>query len=184
MKVNLIITLSGRICSGKSFAADLVSKKFGYPVASFGKYLKYYCKSNNFPMDRNTLQEVGENFVKEKPKEFLFNVINYFKDNSDSIIIEGVRHNRILKEINHLANKTITIFMEADQKSRYDRYMKRENYSEDNKSLKQFMDLDNHLVEQEIDSLKHKCNLVLNSTEDYSNKLFDFISTRFNIKYL
>lgn len=176
MKEKLIITLSGRICSGKSHASELLSNKFGIPVASFGGYLKYYCQNNNLPIDRNTLQEIGDKFVKERPTEFLLDVIKHFKNKSDSIVVEGVRHTRILENINQLADKTISIFIEADQKARYDRYIKREKYSDDDKSYKHFLELDNHPIELEIDLLKPKCDIVVKSTDEYSNTLIDYVS--------
>lgn len=175
MKVKLIITLSGRICSGKSYAAGLLSKKFGYPVASFGGYLKHYCQRNNLSTDRITLQEIGEKFVVERPKEFLIDVLNYFKSNSDSIIIEGVRHIRIFEEINNLTTGLISIFIEADKNLRYDRYLKREGYSPDDKSYRHFVDLDNHPVELEIDKLKDYCDIIVDSRKEYSKELINLV---------
>lgn len=176
MDVKLIITVSGRICSGKSYAANILSTKFGFPVASFGSYLKHYCQNHNLSSDRKTLQDVGENFVTENPQQFLVDVINHFKGESDSIIIEGVRHKIILKKINDLVESVVSVFIEAEQKTRFERYINRKQYSEETNTLEHFQLLDSHSVELEIESIKSICDIVVDSKTDYSAELVEFIS--------
>ena len=105
-------------------------------------------------------------------------VIDQFISESDSIIIEGVRHKTILKEINNLADHVISVFVEADQKTRYERCINRKKYSDEVKSYQYFQILDNHSVELEIESLKTLCDIIIDSTEDYSNEIVMFISSK------
>lgn len=176
MKLKSIITISGRISSGKSYAANLIKTEFGLPVASFGGYLKYYCEQNNLPTDRKSLQDKGEAFVKTNPQQFLVDVISHFVDSSDKIILEGVRHKSILDEVSQLTEKKLSIFIDADIQTRYKRYLNRNKDSDELKTFDQFVISDNHSVELEIESLKPTCNIVIDSTKNYSLELFSFLS--------
>ena len=166
------VIICGGICSGKTYTANLVSKKIEYPIASFGGYLKSYSEKNSLPIGRKALQDIGEEFIKTKPEQFLNDVINYSIGNSDSIIIEGVRHISIFHLIKSLAETTTSIFIEADNQTRYERYCSRINDSDGFKTFEQFIILDKHSVEKEIQSLKPLCDIILNSTEPFNENLF------------
>lgn len=75
MKLNTIITISGRISAGKSYVAKMLHAEFEFPIASFSGYLKYYCEQNGLPTDRKTLQNTGEAFVKADSKKFLLELL-------------------------------------------------------------------------------------------------------------
>ncbi len=177
MRLKSIITVSGRISSGKSYAANLIKNKYGFPIASFGDYLKYYSEQNNLPIDRKTLQEMGEGFVKNNSQHFLLDVISHFIGRADKIILEGVRHKSILKEIKQLTENHLVVFIDADLQTRYDRYFNRKKDSDEVKTFDQFVISDSFSVEQEIESLKPLCNIVVDSTKDYSSELFAFLSS-------
>ena len=175
MKLQSIITISGQISSGKSYAANLIKEEYGLPIASFGGYLKHYCEQNNLPSDRKTLQDIGEAFVKEKPYQFLSDVVSHFIGEADKITIEGVRHKSILDAVKELSESCLTVFVYADLDTRYDRYYKRNKDSDLVKTFQQFRVADSHPVELEIESLKNKCDLIIDSTKDYSLELFSYL---------
>ena len=177
MKFKSIIGICGRICSGKSYVADLIASEFSFPVASFGSYLKFYCEKNNLPTDRKYLQNLGQNFAEKEPIQFVINVIDHFIGNRNAIIIEGIRHHSIFEIINTLSENTMSIFVDADQETRYNRYVQRKKNSDKLKTPSQFIKLDNHPVEIEIESLKPLCDIVVDSTEDYSIELNNFLLT-------
>jgi len=177
MRLKAIIAISGRICSGKSYAANLIARQLNIPVASFGSYLKYYCEKNNLPLDRTTMQNLGENLVRTNAQEFLTNVINYFINGFDSIIIEGVRHKVILELIKLVGEKSISIYLETDTNTRFERCIKR-NKDFEVKSREQFNILDNHIVEKEIESLKLFCDYIIDSNQDYSFELLNYITQK------
>ena len=172
-RLNKVIIISGHICSGKSYTANLISQKIKYPVASFGKYLKHYCEKNNLPADRKSLQDIGEKFVETKPQQFLNDVINHFIGDSNAIIIEGVRHLSIFELIQNIAESTTSIFIEADYKTRYNRYCNRIKESDDFKSFEEFILLDEHPAEVEIKSLKSLCNITISSTKPLDEHILD-----------
>lgn len=175
MKLKSIITISGRISAGKSYAANLIKTEYGFAVASFGGYLKYYCEKSNLSTNRKNLQDIGEGFVKEKPHQFLIDVVSHFVGSADKIIIEGVRHKSILDAVYEITENRLAVFVYADLQTRYDRYFKRNKDSDLLKTLEQFEIADSHTVELEIESLKPLCNIVVDSTKDYSSELSSYL---------
>lgn len=180
MKLNTIITISGRISAGKSYAAKMLHTKFEFPIASFGSYLKCYCEQNGMPTDRKILQDTGEAFVKADSKKFLADVLSYFIGASDSIILEGVRHQSIFENVTELTENHLAVFVEADLQTRYTRYFGRNKDSDELKTFEQFKIADSHSVEMEIESLKSLCDISVDSTKDYSSELFTFLSNSLN----
>lgn len=183
MNVKSIISVIGHIGSGKSYASNLIQNEFGFPIASFGGYLNDYCKTKNLPLNRITLQDIGESFVEANPKQFLIDVISHFIGSSESIILDGVRHKSILVSVDQLTKNSLTVFIDADLETRYIRYYNRDKNSDGFKTFDEFKMSDNHPVELEIESLKSSCNIVIDSTKDYSNELITFLSANLNSQF-
>jgi cytidylate kinase len=182
MKLNSIVMIGGRIASGKSFVANLIGNKFDMPIASFGAYLKYYCEQNRLPIDRKNLQDIGDAFVKKDLMKFSKDVISHFIGTSDKIIIEGVRHRALLAELIQQNKNHVAIYVFADFKTRYNRYVTRHTDMDGRGLLSQFIEFDNHPVEQEIESLRPLCDLEIDTTQDYSSKLFEEVNKLFPSK--
>jgi dephospho-CoA kinase len=179
-QIKIIIVVMGRICSGKTYISEAIAKKFNIPIGSFGGYLKHYCETNNLPIDRKTLQCIGENFINLNPQLFLKNVTNHFIGKSNSIIIEGVRHKIILDSIKEISAKSILIFIDVDSQIRYERFCNRIKDLDKIKTYDQFLLTDNHSVELETESLKCYCDMVIDSATDFRLKLFEYISLKLN----
>jgi hypothetical protein len=88
------------------------------------------------------------------------------------MIIEGVRHLSIQKELADISNKSIFIFVEAPIKTRYDRYCSRIKESDKIVSYEEFLVIDNHVVESEIDLLKSKCQITIDTGLENNEDLF------------
>lgn len=164
-EINIAIAVIGRISSGKSTFAKELSSHYNITIASFGSYLKCYCQSKGFKTDRETLQNIGEDFIRNDPKILLNNVITYSRQKTNDFIFEGVRHFVIFEELKNISKKYFTVFIDADQNTRFYRYLERNKDSDINKTLEQFTASDNHPVELEIESLKHNCSLIIDSTK-------------------
>ncbi|NOG99276.1 MAG: AAA family ATPase [Ignavibacteriae bacterium] len=177
-KINIIIAVSGRICSGKSTVSNLISNQFGIPVASFGEYLKYYFKKNKLEMDRNKMQDVGSKLMISNPEMFLSNVINYFISHHKSLIIEGVRHRILIDLIKQQCEEFLLIYLDADLRSRFERYSKRNKVIDSKLTYEKFLELDNHVVEKEIESLKLISNKVFNTTVPYKEDLLRLVDQK------
>jgi dephospho-CoA kinase len=181
VKIKFIISISGRICSGKSFVANLLSEQFNIPVASFSHYLKDYCLKNKINIDRNTLQELGEKLVKENPSQFLKDTIDHFIGDGNTIIVEGVRHKSIFEALTDLSEKSISVFVDENRNTRFERYVKRIKFTDEIKTHQHFLVLDNHPVEIETEMLKPLCDIVIDSKTEYSNQLISFIAKKLRV---
>lgn len=171
------VGIIGRICSGKSTIAKKLSVHFDIPIISFGAYLAQYSKSNKLPTDRDSLQNLGNRFIKEDSNKFLRSVIASQSTIPDSMIVEGIRHLSIQQELSTISKKSIFIFVEAPVETRYDRYHSRMKESDKTVSYEEFVAIDNHIVESEIDLLKVKCQITVDTSSSESNEnLFRKIS--------
>lgn len=163
--IDIAIAIVGRISSGKSTFAKELSKSYNITIASFGSYLKHYCETNSFKTDRKTLQQIGDKFIHEEPSTLLHNVIKHFSQDSNTLIFEGVRHRVIFDELKRISKRNISIFIDADQITRYKRYCDRKKDTDTDKTWEEFLLVDNHPVELEIETLKGDCDIIVDSTK-------------------
>jgi cytidylate kinase len=168
-QLNISVVLVGRICSGKSYFGKPLSDATSVPIASFGKYLNHFSGINGLPADRNSLQNLGEKFVSTDHVNFLNEVIKYFIADTSNLIFDGVRHNKILDRIYEISNETICIFLDATQEIRFDRFNTRQKSSDARKSFEEFIKIDTHPVEMETESIRPRCNYILDSTINNSS---------------
>jgi cytidylate kinase len=181
-KIRVIISVCGQICSGKTYAANAISEKLNIPIASFGTYVKSFCEKNELPMDRKTLQDVGERFVNENPTQFTLDVLENGRRESNAVIVEGIRHKVIFESIAQIADKKVSIYLEADQKTRYERFQQRKRGDSHFLTFEEFLLLNNHPVEREIEGLKPLCDIVIETTDDYIIDLLTQIEGLIKIK--
>ena len=165
--MNDVILLIGKISSGKSSIAKLLeSSNSESLIISFGGYLKYYCEQNNLKIERETLQNIGNSFIKSNPDLFLNNVIEFNEPSPNKLIIfEGIRHESIFNSICKKYNNNISVFLDIDKEIRYSRYKKRNKDIDKPTSYAEFIELDNHEVEQEVNNLKNKCTLIIENED-------------------
>lgn len=178
IKTSIIII--GRICSGKTTYSKEIANFLNIRTKSFGAYLKYYCELNGIEVNRENLQKIGEEYIKTQPKIFLQKVLSFENDGSDIIIIEGVRHKIIFDELLHLSENVLPIFIDADQQTRYQRYINRNKESDIIVSFKQFLTIDNHPVEIEIESLRSRCSFIIDSVNQPMNIAMESIKIFLN----
>jgi dephospho-CoA kinase len=160
----LTIGLIGRISVGKSSIARALNASSDIPVTSFGAYLTKFSGSRNLPVDRKSLQDLGQKFIEEDHRQFLENVIEDVSA-TGRVIIEGIRHSVILNDIKSVSTKSLLIYIDASVETRYNRYTARQKDNDSPLSFMEFVRKDNHIVESEIEPLKRSCDLIVNSEE-------------------
>lgn len=156
----------GAISSGKSTVAKHISDEYGIKIASFGGYLNDYSLRNNLPIDRKSLQDLGDEFIKSKPEEFLLEVIQYSAPAAASLIFEGVRHLSIFDLIKAQSIQFLSIFIDVPYDIRKERYLERNKAIDLQKSSQEFDVRNSHAVEMEIPRLKEFCDLTITSFDD------------------
>lgn len=154
------IVFIGRICSGKSSLAKIVSTALGIAKASFGGYLAELAPKFDLDINRENLQNLGQSLIDENPEKFLRDVIA-FSGSSDQMIFEGVRH-RVIKEKIELSSETsISFYIEVPPEIRLKRCIERDDITI---SAQEFNQWDSHVVEMEIETLKSECTYILDGT--------------------
>lgn len=162
------IIITGKISCGKSTLAKEIQESLPYStIISFGKYLKEYSIARNLQYDRDALQNLGQHFIDKNPFDFLNQVISFNKPANDQILIfEGIRHISIFDAIKSKLKNTTAIYLDTDIFTRYERYIKREKDIDSNISFKKFQELDDHKVELEINQLKERCEVIIDSNRN------------------
>lgn len=165
------IILIGKTCSGKSTLANQLCKTIPFKKASFGGYLFNYAQENQLDTRKDNLQVIGHNFITADYKSFLQDVLD-FSNPGINVVFEGVRHLVIHDEIKSISSKTISFFIDTAFDVRFDRF----NLREFQKITKEeFLDLDNHPVESEIELLGKSCDVVLDGCENVETLLQQII---------
>lgn len=175
-ELKIILGIIGRISSGKSTVAKRLAKHYNAEIISFGRYLVNYSKNKGLPVDRKSLQELGDSFIKSDAKGFLSNVMqDQISSSTSAVIIEGIRHKNIFNAIKDQSNTAIFAFIDVPVEIRHQRYRSRLKESDEPVSMEKFIEIDTHPVEAEIDSLKMLCNIMLESdlTNDDLFQRFD-----------
>lgn len=126
-------------------------------------------------MNRHTLQDLGESMIKEDPKNFLKETISFGASKSDSLILDGIRHKVIMEQIRSLPLNSIFIYIDADSKTRYKRYISREKQVDSEKGFNSFLSAEDHPVESEAASLRDFCDLIFDSENDSVQDLYSKI---------
>jgi len=173
VKIKTVVTLSGRICSGKSHIAQKIKVMNEIPIASFGHYLKECCENNNLPTERKTLQEIGEILIRINPRQFLLEVISQYTTYRDVLVLDGVRHRTIFDQVKSIAENHVSIFVDADINTRYERYKNRGKESDNSITFDEFVLMDNHTVELEIMSLKPLCDIIVESSYENLDEVLE-----------
>lgn len=155
MKISIIFI--GRISSGKSSLAKIVSQATSIPKASFGGYLAELAPQFDLDINRENLQNLGQSLIDANPSKFLSDVVT-FSGSSDEMIFEGVRHKIIKEKIEEMSDVSISFYIEVTPEVRFKRCVERGDI---NLTEQEFEKWDGHVVEKEIENLKKDCTYIL-----------------------
>jgi dephospho-CoA kinase len=118
----LLVSLSGRIGSGKSSVAETLAATLGWKGTSFGGFLRAeLTRRGKDAGSREALQDLGQMLVDADAEGFCKAVLDAggFRP-GDNFILDGVRHLSIQKLITNLAVPSAArlIFLDASGESR------------------------------------------------------------------
>ena len=108
------------------------------------------------------MQNLGDSLYQTLgPADLLEAVLIYERiGNNDSVVFDGVRHTKVLIEIESASDVTTSVYLKAGQVARYSRYRIREGLID--LSLTEFQAIDSHHVEVETAELSELCEITLN----------------------
>ena len=124
-----VICISGEIASGKTTVAKAISSSIGCPCYSVSDYLKAEAKKRGYMViDREVLQQVGEECINEGWIIFCKNFIDFIGLNTEkTVIIDGIRHRDFFEALKILTspNKNWLFFLDVDNNKIQDRRRQR-----------------------------------------------------------
>lgn len=122
---NLVVGICGPIGSGKGVVTDWF-KDHGFLTVSLSDEIRVELRKDSKEITRANMQEVGNQLRKELGDSILAGrVWEKVKGVQDSrIVIESIRHPEEVRYLQKQANFYL-IYVNADQKIRYERYAKR-----------------------------------------------------------
>ncbi len=174
-KIKLFIGVSGKISSGKSTIAHFIADKYKIPYVSSGDFLRKYCASNNLPADRISLQDLGQKFVDKDPQLFFQNIA-FSQGEQDYIIFDSIRHLAGIDFIKEISEKSILIYMDVEDKILYDRYYQRHKEGDEVKSFEEFLKVNHHGTEKEIEEVKKYADITIRPEDNYEKILTEYLN--------
>lgn len=123
-----VLLFAGGMGSGKSDLTKELSKRLGWPRASFGDHIRKLARESSLDHnDRAVLQQLGQALVLTQPDQFVNDVIAS-TDNADSIILDGLRHVEILLSLKARDDlKLRLVYIKTPAEVRQSRVVEREH---------------------------------------------------------
>lgn len=141
--VNFIIVLTGTIGSGKEVVKEILSRNFNSYSVLLSSVLKGELEKKKKPLDRKTLQDMGDELRKKYGAFILAKLAtDYLQRDKEMIIVDGVRNPG---EADYLkktfGRKFFMIAVDAPREIRWERIKARAR-ADDPKTLEEFVALD------------------------------------------
>lgn len=160
------ISFSGKICSGKTHLANIFCDRYKWDKMSFRIYLTHLLNQEGKKDSRENLQNLGKKITdKGSFSDFLLKTIQYNNPKGKVHVFDSIRHIEIIEEARKLYDVFITIYIEADDKIRYERYLKKHGQIDYDKFIK----ISDHPIEINIHRLKQIADFTITNetkTED------------------
>lgn len=161
------ISVCGKIGSGKSTILRALSERYGWDIVSFGGYIKSLIADPNPP--RETYQRLGQElFASRGPKGLLEDALEFCKPQSDTYLIDGIRHVSVVHELRAICSPTSVIFLSVSDDLRYQRFLTA-NSAADPMPYKDFLQMCKHPIEQGIDEIASLADLVVDASRDFGD---------------
>ncbi len=167
MTKKIILGLAGKIACGKSTASNYLIKynqgvKFGFSD-SLREVLDIY----DLPITRENMQNLSTLLRKNLSEDILAKAMvkKAREAKNNLVVVDGIRRFTDIENFLKLKNFFL-IYIEADQKKRYERYIKRnESPGDAEMSWAEFQERDAAESETQIEALKDKAHYIINNNQ-------------------
>ncbi len=168
MTTPALIALSGRLGSGKSTLARELAAHLGWPLASFGGYLRGIAAERGLPNTREALQGLGASLLeREGARSFCESVLRLAGWRpGQPAIVEGVRHIAVAAALWEWATPlpSLLVYLQTSEDVRLGRLGQRGE-----KALEQLPTIESHSTEADVDErLSALANLLVDSDQEVS----------------
>ncbi len=103
MRTPTAIGVAGRVGSGKSSLSTLLGEQSGWPIVRFGDFLRGVAEQRGLPPDRQTLQQLGTEYIGRGWGTFCTEVLKAAGWRPGvSVIVDGIRHPEAVQALNEL----------------------------------------------------------------------------------
>ena len=93
MSGGLAIALAGGAGSGKSTIAAELAKRLNGRAVGFGDYIRHLASTMGRPIDRGSLQQIGQEHAEQGSEIFVANFLDWARlASGQDVVIDGVRH--------------------------------------------------------------------------------------------
>jgi dephospho-CoA kinase len=171
-KVAVIFT--GKVGSGKSFAAKIL-KKEGWFIVSADDLVRKMCKERGISTSRESLQLFGQNLLDLYGERHFGKLMLAEANGAEKIVFEGIRPIGAVEEIQRLV-ATLLIYIDTSSDIRLKRLHKRDGIDENI-----FNELEKNELEKLVLETKSIADLVISNNgceDDFSNRVLGLIHER------
>jgi len=155
-----VIGLSGRLGSGKSSLASVLSEQSRWPKAGFGDYLRHLAEQRGLGIDRRALQQLGEEQIAQGWDAFCSDVLEHFGWRSGAgLVVDGIRHAEAVRTLNALIRpqEVFLVHLAVDEEIRQVRLASRDG------DLTRMEEIERHSTEAQVrDTLPEAAHLIVN----------------------
>ncbi|MFT4311008.1 MAG: AAA family ATPase [Candidatus Woesearchaeota archaeon] len=169
----MIIGVTGYKASGKDTLVNFFEEK-GFKHISLSDYLRKILQSKGLDVTRENLTKLGSRLREEKGDNYLASLaLKEFENSSEKIIISSIGRVAEIKELKKIPGFKL-IFVDADEKIRFQRASKRQRESE-HSSFEEFLKHD--LIERtggngkfrEFDNCKKESDIIISNNDSFES---------------
>lgn len=160
-----IIGLAGPIGSGKTSLAEFLRDKHGFGYVRYSQVLEDMLRTENKPITRKTLQELGEELFRTIGGKGLTDKVIRRIPTGRPAVVDGIRHLDDFDTLRHTFGGNFTLlFLDSSAHDRFRRLQARNSsayFSRD-----EFNRISRHPVENEVELLRARADLVILNDKD------------------
>ncbi len=119
-----IFIITGKTGAGKSTLCTKLESYFNYPLLSFKSMATKYANEYGFKTLREHYSSMDFSEYKIKVSEYILNIINEQMNKADTVIVDGLYIDDVVKTLEKNYNCKI-LYLKADDVIRYERTAKR-----------------------------------------------------------
>jgi dephospho-CoA kinase len=104
----IVVGIIGKIRSGKSSLSRSLSENLNWPYVSFGDEVRSITRKRGLDSSREVLQEIGEELVAKRAKEFCEAVLAQAEwQPGESLVVDGIRHVKIVEILREMVRPSV-----------------------------------------------------------------------------
>ena len=166
VKLGRSLMVAGRIASGKTSLAKVLSHRLGVRRVSFGPVIRGMLPAAR-SLTRRRLQDHGQRTIEARGADWLLHEVlercGVPTECEANVVFDGVRHKSMVDEIRSASRMSCLVFVDARPHVRLHRYAAR---SHADISMEAFNQVCGHRAESELGRIRRMADCRVNNSED------------------